>query len=472
MGTGNDADGPVVSRRRFLKGAAGLVGASLLAACGGATTPTTGGGATAAPAGGGATAAPAQGGTAQATVEWWDTLTGVDEEVTKKMIDTFQSKNPDIKINRTYIAQTESSQANDKLLTAIAGGSPPDVFRFDRFIVAQFAAQDFLTDLTDLASKAGIKQEDYFPFAWEEANYKGKLYALPFDTDTRALWYNKDIFKEVGLDPEKGPQNIKELEEFADKLTKKDANGRITRWGFSPIGDQAWLYTYGFAWKGDFQDKATGKITTSNPQVVESMKWLKTYADKVGVDNLDAFAAACISGAQCRDQNDYFWTGQAAMVVSGDWKVAQAKKYKPDVKFGVVPFPGPDGPAPYASWAGGWSWVIPKGAKNTDAAWKVISWVAGSEGQDIFNKGTYHIPTSPKAAKDPFYTEDPLHKVFMDLLPVSHTRPPVPAGSLLWDELVKARSDIYHGTKTPDQALKDVDDKVNAELDKLGFFKK
>jgi multiple sugar transport system substrate-binding protein len=87
----------------------------------------------------------------------------------------------------------------------------------------------------------------------------------------------------------------------------------------------------------------------------------------------------------------------------------------------------------------------------------------------MFCKGTYHIPTNKKAAADPYYSENPLHKVFMDLLPVSHTRPPIPAGSLLWDELVNARSDIYHGTD-PAQRLKQVDDKVNAELEKLGFF--
>jgi ABC-type glycerol-3-phosphate transport system substrate-binding protein len=470
MGTGNDMGKPAVSRRKFLRSLAGLTGASLLAACGGTAPATTGGG-TAASTTGGGTAAPGQAGTAQATVEWWDTHTGVDQDVRNKMIEAFQSKNPDIKINRTYIAQSETSQANDKLLTAIAGGAPPDLFRFDRFIVAQFAAQGFLTDLTDLATKAGVKQEDYFPFAWEEANYKGKLYALPDDTDTRALWFNQDAFKEVGLDPNKPPQNIKELEEYADKLTKKDSNGRITRWGFMPIADQAWIYTYGFAWKGEFQDKATGKITSAHPKVVESMQWLQSYANKAGIENMDAFYATCISGAQCRDQNDYFWTGQSAMVISGDWKVSQAKKYKPEGHFGVAPFPGPEGPAAYASWAGGWSWVIPKGAKNPEAAWKVISWVCGPEGQDMYCKGTFHIPTNQKTAKDPFYSEDPLHKVFMDLLPVSHTRPPIPAGSLLWEELVKARSDIYHG-KAPDQALKAVDDKVNAELEKLGYFKK
>src|SRR5215213_9730595 len=232
---GTQPEKPAVSRRKFLQGMAGLAGVSLLAACGG-TTPTGGAAPTAAgAAAGGATAAPAAGGTAQATVEWWDSQTGLDEETTKKMIDKFHEKNPDIKINRTYIAQEQGTQANQKLLTAIAGGTPPDVYKFDRFIVAQFAAQDFLTDLTDLASKAGVKQDDYWPFAWEEANYNGKLYALPYDTDTRALWYNKDIFKEVGLDPEKPPQNITELADMSAKLMKKDANGKVTRFGFNPI---------------------------------------------------------------------------------------------------------------------------------------------------------------------------------------------------------------------------------------------
>jgi len=469
---GTQPEKPAVSRRKFLQGMAGLAGASLLAACGAAATPPTGGTAptAAGAAAGAATAAPAAGGTAQTTVEWWDSQTGNDEEVTKKMIDTFQQKNPDIKINRTYIAQDQGTQANQKLLTAIAGGNPPDIYKFDRFIVAQFAAQDFLTDLTDLASKAGVKQDDYWPFAWEEANYNGKLYALPYDTDTRALWYNKNIFKEVGLDPEKPPQNTTELADMSAKLMKKDGD-KITRFGFNPITDQAWGYTYGFAWKGEFQDPATKKITTANPKVVESMKWLADFAKSIGTDQLDAFVAAC-AGSNCNDANDYFWTGQNAMVVSGDWKVAQAKKYKPDVQYGVVPFPGPDGPAPYASWAGGWSWVIPKGAKQTEAAFKVVNWVCGPEGQDMFCKGTYHIPTNKKTAADPFYSADPLHKVFMDLLPVSHTRPPIPAGSLLWDELVKARDAIWHGTTPPEDALKAVDDKVNAELEKLGFFKK
>ena len=462
-----------LSRRSFLRLTAGVAGASALAACAAAPAVQAPAAApTAAPAEPAAapaepTAAPAA--AEVATVEWWDSQTGVDQDITEKMIATFMAENPSIKINRTYIAQSQNTQANDKLLTSIAAGEPPDMFKFDRFIVAQFAAQGFLTDLTAYAEASGVKADDYWDFAWQEANYLDKLYALPLDTDTRGLWYNKDIFTEAGLDPEKPPQNVQELQDIADKLTQTGSGNRVSRWGFLPTADQAWTYTYGFAWKGLFQDEATRKITSANPQIVESMKWLKSYVDHVGVDNVDAFVAAC-QGSNCNDQNDYFWTGQAAMVCSGDWKVSQAKKYKPDTNYGVVPFPGPDGPAPHASWAGGWSYVMPSGAKSPDAAWEVLNWTCGPVGQDMFNKATYHIPTNKKAAADPYYIEDPLHKVFMDLLPVSHTRPPIPAGSLLWDSLVSSRDEIIHGQKEPEASLQAVDDKVNAELEKLGYF--
>jgi len=75
------------------------------------------------------------------------------------------------------------------------------------------------------------------------------------------------------------------------KLTKKEGN-RITQFGFNPVADQTAVYVYGFAWKGEFQDAATKKITTANPKVIESMKWLADFSKNIGVDALDAFVAA------------------------------------------------------------------------------------------------------------------------------------------------------------------------------------
>ncbi len=457
----NNVKGSRFSRRQFLQYTGLATSAVLLAACPAPAAPG------AASTGGGA-AAPAA---AAKELEAWSRMTGLAQDSTKGILDNYNKANKKgVTVKFVYIPQTQGSQSDEKLLTAVAGGNPPALHYADRFTVPQFAQQGFFSDITDLAQTAGLKGADYYPFAWEEATYKDKVYALPFDTDTRALWYNKDIMKEAGLDPEKPPTTLDELRTVTKALNKKDATGQVTRYGFNPLYDQAWAYTWGFAFKGEFQDPKTKKITTAHPNNIKAMQFVKDFVDEIGVDNVDAMISAC-AGTACNDQNDYFWTGQSAMTCSGNWKVAQAHKYKPDVKYGVVPMPGPDGPAPFASWAGGWSWAIPKGYKDLAGAFDALSYLCGNEGQLKYCKDTYHIPTNIKASQDPFFREDPWHAVFMDLLPVSHTRPPVPVGSLLWDSLFTAfRDEIPHGKKTPEQALTDVDTKVNAALEKIGFF--
>lgn len=448
------------SRRQFLHYTSLAAGAVALAACvapGGA--PATGGEGAAAPSG------------ETKTLEAWSRMTGIAEESTKQIIDNYNAENTvGAKVEFVYIAQTQGSQADEKLLTAVAGGNPPALHYADRFTVPQFAQQGFFSEITDFAESAGVQESDYYPFAWAETVYKGGIYALSFDTDTRGLWYNKDIMAEAGLDPEKPPTTLDELREATAALTQTDSNGRITRYGFNPLYDQAWLYTWGFAFQGEFQDPETKRITFANENNVKAMEFVKAFVEEIGVENIDAMLAAC-AGSACNDANDYFWTGQSAMTCSGNWKVAQAHRYKPDTNYGIVPMPGPDGAAPFASWAGGWSWAIPKGYADVATAFDALSYFCGPVGQLKYNKDTFHIPTNIKASEDPFFREDPLHAVFMDLLPVSHTRPPIPLGSQLWDLQFKAfRDEIPHGLKTPEQALQDIDDTINKGLEDIGFF--
>lgn len=448
------------SRRQFLHYTGLAAGTVVLAACAvPVAAPATGGEGAAAPSG------------ETKTLEAWSRMTGIAEESTKQIIDNYNAENTvGAKVEFVYIAQTQGSQADEKLLTAVAGGNPPALHYADRFTVPQFAQQGFFSEITDFAESAGVQEADYYPFAWAETVYKGGIYALSFDTDTRALWYNKDIMAEAGLDPEKPPTTLDELREATAALTQTDSNGRVTRYGFNPLYDQAWLYTWGFAFQGEFQDPETKRITFANENNVKAMAFVKEFVEEIGVENIDAMLAAC-AGSACNDANDYFWTGQSAMTCSGNWKVAQAHRYKPDTNYGVVPMPGPDGPAPFASWAGGWSWAIPKGYADVATAFDALSYFCGPVGQLKYNKDTFHIPTNIKASEDPFFREDPLHAVFMDLLPVSHTRPPIPLGSQLWDLQFKAfRDEIPHGLKTPEQALQDIDDTINKGLEDIGFF--
>ncbi len=452
-----------LSRRRFLQYAGITAGATLMAAC---AVPAAPGAAPA--AGDSSAAAPAA---ETKTLEAWSRMTGIAEESTKQIIDNYNAENTmGATVEFVYIPQTQGSQADEKLLTAVAGGNPPALHYADRFTVPQFAEQGFFTEITDFADSAGVQEADYYPFAWAETVYKGGIYALSFDTDTRGLWYNKDIMAEAGLDPEKPPTTLDELREATAALTETDSNGRITRYGFNPLYDQAWLYTWGFGFGGEFQDPDTKRITFANEKNIQAMNFIKDFVDEIGVENIDAMLAAC-AGSACNDANDYFWTGQSAMTCSGNWKVAQAHRYKPDTNYGIVPMPGPDGPAPFASWAGGWSWAIPQGYADVPTAFDALSYFCGPVGQLKYNKDTFHIPTNIKASEDPFFREDPLHAVFMDLLPVSHTRPPIPLGSQLWDLQFKAfRDEIPHGLKTPEESLQYIDDTINKGLEDIGFF--
>ena len=448
----------MLSRRRFLQVSGVATSAALLAAC-------------PAPA-----AAPAAtGGEGEEMMETkhlqaWSRMTDLAQESIKEIIDIYNEENTmGVEVEFVYIAQTQGSQADEKLLTAVAGGTPPALHYADRFTVPQFAHEGFFTDITDFAEAAGVTKELYFDFAWDETVYQGRLFALSFDTDTRALWYNMDIMEEAGLDPASPPTNLTELMEATEALTVRDNTGAVTRYGFNPIYDQAWLYTWGFGFGGLFQDDDL-RITFADPKNIEAMQFVKSFIDEIGIEDIDVMLSAC-AGGNCRGENDYFWTGQSAMTCSGNWKVAQHHRYKPDTNYGVVPMPGPDGPAPGASWAGGWSWAVPFGYDDVEAAFDACFYLCGPEGQLKYNKDTFHIPTIKSAADDPFFSEDPLHAVFMELLPVSHARPPIPLGSKLWDLQVKAfRDEIPHGLKTPEESLTAIDEEINAGLEEIGFF--
>jgi len=390
----------------------------------------------------------------QTRVEYW-TPRGdkIDLSATLSVLNDYHQSQDKIRVQPIFVPTTAGTQMSEKLLTAIAGGTPPDAAEFDRFIVASWAAKSSLTDLTSMASVAKVSQDQFYPFAWEEASYKGKLYAMPFDTDTRGLYYNMDLLKEAGLD--KPPATISQLDEYAAKLTKKDGR-KFVRWGYSPAFGQSFHFAVGLEFGGSFFDMAKDECTANDPRIVEAFTWMKTYADKYNIEDMDAFQSAF--GTQT---NDPFLTGQIAILANGDWGLTSIKQYKPDLNFGVTPMPGKDGPAPCM--AGGWSQVLPKGTKHPDEAFSWVGTIAGKEGQRKWNLATTHIPTNIEASNDPAFRADPKHAIFMDFLKTAKNRPAIPAGQLLWNSLQEAQSLVLHGKKTPQQALDDVTMAVNQE---------
>ncbi|MCZ1265989.1 ABC transporter substrate-binding protein [Paenibacillus tundrae] len=397
-----------------------------------------------------------QAGEGNTTVTMWHGLTSIDLDNLNKVVKAFEEKNPTIKMKLVY---TESSEGSDqKLLTAVAGGNPPDVALFDRFKVGTWAAQDSLTDLSSMAAESGILKEMYYPFAWEESSYQGKLYAMPMDTDSRLLFYNKDHFKEVGLDPNKPPQTIAELEVASEKLTIKEGK-RFKRIGFIPWYSQGWLYTWGWAFGGEFQDAATGKITANDPKVVEALQWMTDFGKKYNVEDIAGFTSAAGT-----EEMDPFISGQVSMKISGNFTVKGIEKFKPDLNYGVAPIPTPTG-TNFTTWSGGGSAIIPKGAKNVAAAWKFLEFLGKEEGQTLLNADS-QISVIDSVNDKYGYKDDPIMKEFINILPNSHNRPVIPEGQLLWNELASATEKATRGNGTPKENLDRVTETINKALEK------
>lgn len=410
--------------------------------------------------------------TSQKKVEvvFWHNMNALtDRQSIEDAVQTFNKEHPNIEVKAVLVPGTETDAT--KLMTAVAAGEGPDVYYLDRFTVAQRAHAGMLEPLEDYLTQLGTNIDDlkskFFDFAIEEATYKGKLYALPWDTDARVLYYNKKLFKEAGLDPERPPQTISELDEYANKLTKVQG-GKILQIGFIPWRGQGWPYTWGWVFGGKFYDHETKKFTfADDPKIVASLEWQKTYADKYGIKNIDSFFAAFGDGGGA-EPVDPFMMGKEAMRIDGNWFLSTLRKFAdPKVcEWGIAPIPYPGGREKDSTWAGGWSLVIPKGAKHPKEAAEFIQWMA-TKGAIKYAKDTAHFSAIKEGTLE-VVKEDPDQKLFYELLngPNAHSRPVVPVGALVWDELVRARDDALYGKKVPQQALKEAQEKVQKELDK------
>jgi multiple sugar transport system substrate-binding protein len=478
-----------ISRRSALVTLSGVAAGAFLAACAPtaspantpAAAPAAASAATAttaaAPASSGATLAPTpttqpgvQGlptpASGQSVITYWHNFgVGVGADAHLKQINAFLKANPKYAVDAQFVPTTAGTQLSDKLVAAISGGDPPAAARFDRFIVTSWAARGFLTELTDQAKRDGVTQDKFITEGWLEATWKGKVFAVPFDTDLRGLYYNKKQFTDAGLDPAKPPTTIDELDAMADKLVKKTGS-KITQMGFIPWVQQGSLYTYGWIFGGEFYDRSKDVITLDHPQIIKALEWMVSYAKKYNVDTIDQYSQAFGNNEQIP-----FVSGLTSMVSDGDWEVSTFIKYmKPDMKdqWDVVPYPKAPGGPDQVTWGGGWATVVPKGAKDPDGGWALAKYL-GTDSASTYSIDTTHIPvylpvyddlTKNKDKFDPRWTK------FWPLRSVARFRPNLPVGQELWNAQTEAADLARHGKEEPAAVLQRLSKSVNDQYAK------
>ena len=155
-------------------------------------------------------------------LEMWE-RSGGNAGMVDALVAAWNEKNPDRKINLTYIPHTEMVP---KIAQAIASGEVPDLMGMDLIYGPQFEAAGQLEDITDYFEDDPTLATAS-PGHMAVATYEGRLYGVPLYADVSALFWNKDLFRQAGLDPEKPPTSLAEIRDYADKITALggDVNG-------------------------------------------------------------------------------------------------------------------------------------------------------------------------------------------------------------------------------------------------------
>ena len=376
-----------------------------------------------------------------------------------------------------------------KLMCGIAGGSPPDVIYQDRFAVGGWAARDAFMKLDDLVARSDvINPDDYYASCWEEACYEGSVYAIPINTDDRALYYNKDLLMRAGYVDDKGqavpPRTWQQLREYARRLSEFDDEDHLSRCGFIPNFGNSWLYLYGWQNGGRFMSRDGRSCTLDEPPIVEALQFMvDIYDDLGGVEEVDSFRAGFEAA-----ENDPFLTGKVVMKIDGNWVLNAIATYAPDLNFGVAAAPVPEG-KPYITWSGGFSWAIPVGARHPQEAWKFIEWMSQPDTCASIDEvdRRYNLsrgqPFVPNLNANKHVTQAAMRRyveqnedltqnlregfrTFVDLLPDARFRPVTPVGQKLWDEHARAFELATHHVYEPEEALRRGRQAVEEELER------
>src|SRR5216117_758018 len=262
------------------------------AACGG-TTPTGGTAPSGAPADMSALA-PAKDVAPAATHTWWHAMSGVNGDALNKIVAGFNSSQSKIKVEAVFQGTYDDLLA--KLNTAIASNAAPAL------VQVYDIGQRYMYDSGQVVPMQAFIDRDKFSTADFEAavinyyKYQDKLQSMPFNASSSIFYFNKDAFKEVGLDSEKPPVTFTEIAEAAKKLTKKDASGQTVRYGFGP-SIYGWFFeqllaTSGalYADNGNGRDDRATKVVYNNAAGKAILDWWKAGIDggyfyNPGIDN-------------------------------------------------------------------------------------------------------------------------------------------------------------------------------------------
>lgn len=373
------------------------------------------------------------------TITWWDTSNATNEAPTyQALVKEFEKANPDIKVDYVNVP---FDQAQNKFDTAAGAKGAPDVLRSEVGWTPAFAKKSFFLPLD--GTEALADQDKFQPSLIEQAKYDGKTYGVPLVTDTLALVYNKDLFKQAGIN--EPPATWDDLKKAA--ATIKDKAGVDGYWGSTQAYyAQSFLYGEG----ADTVDADAKKITVKSPAAVKGYETWESLFDGKGLHKADTTADAYAHIQEA------FVSGKVASIVQGPWEITNFYKgsaFKDKANLGIATVPaGSTGKA--GAPTGGHNLSVYAGSDQAHqkASLKFLKFMTSAKSQETIALKNSTLPT-----RDDAYTAevkaDPGIAGYQAVLPAAQPRPALPEYSSLWTPLDTELNEVAGGKKSLDEGL-------------------
>ena len=369
-----------------------------------------------------------------------------------QMAADFEKENPGIKVKPVYAGSYQETIV--KAITANKAGTPPTtaiLLSTDMFTLID---EDAIVPFNELATSSEDQawMKSFYPAFMANSQTGGKVWGIPFQRSTIVLYWNKELFKEAGLDPNRPPANWKEMLEYAQKLTKRDASGNATQWGVQipSSGFPYWLFQ---------------GLTTPNDVELMNAAGTETYFDKPAV--VDALAYWVDLGRKHKvmptgviewgtTPKDFF-EKKIAMMWTTTGNLTNVKN-NAKFDFGVAMLPASKRRG--SPTGGGNFYVFKKATKaEQQAAVKLAKWMTQPERAAQWGIDTGYVAVRPDAWQTAKMTEYvkgfPVAAVARDQLQYSVAELSTHDNQRVTKALNDGIQAALTGAKTPEQAMKD-----------------
>jgi multiple sugar transport system substrate-binding protein len=384
---------------------------------------------------------------------------GREGEVVQKLIPAFEAANPGVHVE---VQQIPWTAAHEKLLTAFAGRSTPDLAQLGNTWIPELVALGALEPLGGRLAKSRVNPRDFFPGIWATNEIDGEPYGVPWYVDTRVLFYRSDLLARAGV--KRPPRS---WEEWRNGMRSVKALPGGEHYAILLPTDE-WAQPVVLALQ------AGADLLRDGGRHADFKEARFRTAFEFYVSLFAERLAPPLGNAQVANLYQQFADGYFAMVITGPWNLGEFRRRLTADRQGdwaVAPLPAvTEADYPGVSLAGGSSLVVFGASPHKDAAFRLVEFLTDARQQARFYTLTGDLPARAAAWDDPALADDPKLRAFRTQLEHVRPMPKVPEWERIATAIAEAAERVILGNQTEDRSLDQLQIEVDRMLDKRRFL--